>query len=408
MAETKPRVLFVDDEVELLEGLRTSLRRQRRLWEMTFVADGESGLEELSKAEYDVIVSDMRMPRMDGATFLHHARQRHPGAIRLALTGHADDRLSMRAIPVTQQWLAKPCDRERLVGSIGQALAVRALVGDPQLLQAAGGIAALPSAPRLYTHILDITSDPDCALEDVTKVLERDPGMSARVLQLVNSAYFSLPRNVSHVADAVAFLGLETITQLVLAQEVFTCLEPADEVAGLEADGLQAHSVLTGRIGARIAAELDAVSPEDAFTAGILHDVGLLLFATTAPEELRRSLQRSIEEDRPLAEIERSEEGATHAEAGGYLLATWGLPVALVLAVAHHHEPGGLDDLDLTGVTHVASALATEIEVTQRGAGKASALDLDYLARVGVESRLPDWRALAADEAALGAEEGRP
>ncbi len=107
---SKKTVLFVDDELNVLEGLRTRLHRQRSKWEMVFVQSGREALERLAQGDVDVLVTDMRMPEMDGVTLLKRAQEEYPRVVRIVLSGHAELEAALRAIHVAHQFLSKPCE----------------------------------------------------------------------------------------------------------------------------------------------------------------------------------------------------------------------------------------------------------------------------------------------------------
>jgi DNA-binding NtrC family response regulator len=119
------RILFVDDDQDILAGLRNRLRAQRSRWDMVFVQSGYEALEELELASFDVVVSDMRMPLMDGAELLAQVKDRHPDVARIVLSGDAERDAVQRALPIVHQFLTKPCDGNVLRAAIEQVLANR-------------------------------------------------------------------------------------------------------------------------------------------------------------------------------------------------------------------------------------------------------------------------------------------
>jgi DNA-binding NtrC family response regulator len=136
------RILFVDDELQILESLRDSLRKQRSCWEMMFVSSAQAALAELENRPFDIVVSDMQMPVTDGATLLAQIRDRYPRTLRLILSGEADEETILRALPIAHQFLSKPCDPvvlrqtlERLCALLGleDDHAIRAMLGEPRV-----------------------------------------------------------------------------------------------------------------------------------------------------------------------------------------------------------------------------------------------------------------------------------
>jgi HD-like signal output (HDOD) protein len=230
--------------------------------------------------------------------------------------------------------------------------------------------------------------------------VERDVAITAKLLQLVNSAFFCLPYHVTSVRGAVSYLGLDTLKQLVLSIELFRTMQPRQTIAGFSLTGFEEHSHLTARIAARLPAAEPVVAA--GVVASVLHDAGKLVLAAHLPHEFARALEVSRTEQRPLHVVEMEQLGTTHAEIGAYLLGLWGLSGAVVDAVSRHHRPqvpeGGGAGLDALAITHLADGLAHEAGCDKSGevpAAVAELLNHEYLAQLGVAAELPGWRAMA-------------
>lgn len=393
------RILFVDDEPRILDGLRRLLRSQRRTWDMKFVEGPQAALEAMEQEPFDVVVTDMRMPGMDGARLLEVVKERHPRTVRIILSGYADLEASMRSVSVSHQFLVKPCDAEELRRVVDRACSLEAVLQAAVLREAVGAMTHLPPLPRVYQALTVALTQEDIDIEEVGRIVEQDPALTAKILQLVNSSYFGIRREILEVEQATIYLGAMTIRDLVLSFEVFKGFEDAKPVRGFDMDQEQRHSLLAGAIARRILPEKPA--RDQAFLAAMLHDVGRLILATRIPDLAAKVYGE--ERDEPLHEAEEAELGVSHAEIGAYLLGLWGMPYPVVEAVAHHHRParvGQQDSFGLLAATHVASALAHE----QCQGARADDLDLDYLASLGVLERLPEWRSIAEEEAGTKAE----
>jgi HD-like signal output (HDOD) protein/ActR/RegA family two-component response regulator len=390
------RVLFVDDEPQLLEGLRDALRPWRRHWNMTFAPDGPAALEALECEPFDVVVSDMRMPGMDGAELLGEVQRIQPTSVRIVLTGWAEKESVARAANVAHRFLSKPCDVEELVRVVQRSCGVNALVEHEDLRRAAAGTGRLPSVPRLYTELTAMMADPDTTLADVERLVEQDAAMAAKVLQLANSAYFGRSRPVDDVGQAIGYLGLNALKALTLSVEAMAAFAPARRIDGFSIERLQRHSALVARITRRL---LGREHADGAVAAALIHEVGLLVLASREPDYLAEALAQAEAEGRPLAEVERELRGFTHAEVGAHVLGLWGLPHAIVEAVAYHHDPAAAHDPQLDAVTavHVANVLADELEaeLDLERTRPAMTLDMEHLERVGVAEHVPAWRAAA-------------
>jgi HD-like signal output (HDOD) protein/CheY-like chemotaxis protein len=311
---------------------------------MVFVESGIRGLEEMAAAPFDVVVADMRMPGMNGAEFLQIVKMRHPSTVRLVLSGHADADMTLQAESAAHQFLTKPCDPDLLRQVI---LSTTRDSGGPRsdrVLEVIGGIAHLPVLPTIYHEILRLLDSEDASADRLAQVVRRDPGMTANLLKLVNSAYFGLRQRISDPGAAVAFLGLDTLKSLALLHGIF---QQVKEVAPeLNVQLLWTHSFDVAAASRQIAhlEGLDRTTQSDAFTGGLLHDVGLVILASSFRDAYRQIARDMATEPGGLIGAEVRHLGTHHGEVGGYLLNLWGLPEVVVRAVVHHHDPRPSDE----------------------------------------------------------------
>jgi HD-like signal output (HDOD) protein/ActR/RegA family two-component response regulator len=328
------RVLFVDDEPNLLAGLRRMLRFKRDAWEMDFAEGGEQALAKLAERRFDVVVSDMRMPGMDGGQLLAHVRRLYPRTARVILSGHADRAAIISAVGPTQQYLAKPCEVDVLVGVLDRVLSVRDLIVDDDLADLLGGVASLPKPPQIYEEMLAISTDPRSTLEDVVAVIERDMATSAEVLRLVNTAFFGLPSEVSTINRAVSLLGLETIQALAVAGAVFGA--GGSPPPGVDAGQLSERGMQVGTLSRKLATEesWSRQAVGDAFFAGMLYDLGLPVLAGADPEAWAQIRQNPGADLAEQGEVEAEHFGCSVTQAGAYLLGLWGFSEPVVEAIA--------------------------------------------------------------------------
>ena len=252
MSEPRKTILFVDDEANILAGLRRMLRGLRPTMDLHFAESGEQALAVLATQPVDVLVTDMRMPGMDGATLLGIVQERYPQVVRLMLSGQSDRESVLRTVGSVHQFLTKPTTPEQLKEVLTRACALQDLLADADLKALISRLGSLPSLPALYAELQRRLQDPDCALNDVARIIEQDLGMCAKVLQLVNSSFFGLPRTIDSPARAVSLLGLDLVRALVLSAGVFTELRPVGRQV-LRVEELQAHSLDVARCARLIA-----------------------------------------------------------------------------------------------------------------------------------------------------------
>lgn len=391
------RILFVDDEPRVLDGLQRLLRPQRQVWEMTFALGGEAALALLEEQSFDVIVSDMRMPKIDGATLLRHVREHYPHMARIVLSGYTEFDAVLRTVPVAHQYLTKPCDAQQLREVIERVCNVQAILSDGKLRQVAGYLGELPSSPRLYTALTQALASPDTSVAMIADIVEQDVAMSAKCLQLVNSAFFGLARRVTNIRQAVMYLGTNMLRTLVFSVEVFRSFDPSGRLGRRTLAGLESHALATAGIARSLVQ--DKQQSDDAFIGGLLHDVGKLVLASRLPQRFEQIVATAIEKRRPLHEIELEVLGVTHAELGAYLLGLWGLPYQIVEVVAYHHRPDQVPhrSFGVLDAVHVANALANEYGTRAVPAHTVYAeLSTSYLESIGAAEELPNWHTTAA------------
>lgn len=303
---------------------------------MEFVDSGAVAIEHMQTRPYDVIVTDMRMPAMDGAKLLEIVSGRWPQAIRIVLSGYAELEQTVRLVPFAHQYLSKPCQPQQLENVIERCLLLHELLNQPRLRGIVGRIRKLPSLPSIYVALHSIVRDESVTLSDVAKLVSADSALAARVLQIVNSAFFRLSRKISNIEQAVSYLGFQAIRNLALSVEIFSRW-PGGACAALDLDKLQLHAQSV----AAAASAFTSKTPmaDDAMLAGLLHDIGYWILAQECPEDLSKAVELAASSDIPLHAAETRIIGASHAEIGAYLLGIWGLPYSVVEAVAHHHQP---------------------------------------------------------------------
>ncbi len=385
------RVLFVDDDASVLDAFKNILRKRRNEWDMVFVVGGIAALAELEKGPFDVVVTDMRMPGMDGAALLTRVRDTYPATARIVLSGHADRDAIVRALPVTHQFLNKPCDAATLRDVVERTCNLQALLQNDVTRSVTGKLNHLPSPPATYLRLTEAMADPNVSSKAIGAIVEEDPAMSAKILQLVNSAYFGLSRSATSVAQAVTYLGMELLRALTLSAHVFSSGEDAG-LSRATLDDIQRSSLATATVAKRMLKNRELAN--EAFTAGVVHDVGRIVLALAMPQQFHEMGELSATGERTPHELEQELLGVTHAEVGAYLLGVWGLPFSIVEATAFHHQPSNaaLEAPDVLAAVHLADAAVATVSRT-----RDLPVDVPFLERCGLAGELEAWRAAAAE-----------
>lgn len=327
------QVLLVDDDPRVLSGLERMLRPYRARWSILTATDGHVALETMDHVDVDVIVTDMRMPGMDGAELLRRVREAHPDVVRIVLSGQMNGASSIRTASVAHQYLTKPCDAAVLIEVIQRTCDLRTSTYPPALQRALGHISSLPSPGTTITELDRVISSGDIDLEQISDIVSRDPAITAKVLQLVNSAFFGLPHSVGDIRTAITYLGVITLRHLLLATDVFRAFE--DEATFLQRRDLDVLQSRAIAVAAKAADLVESRSDREwAFLAGLVHDVGILALTTCRLEDL--GIDSSLTGSIALRKVEHAL-GVSHPEIGAYLLTIWGVPDTVVQAVADHH-----------------------------------------------------------------------
>ena len=220
------RILFVDDEPNVLSGLQRTLRPMQYQWEMEFVPSGEEALQALGLRPFDAVVTDMRMPGMTGAQLLDIVRDKFPQTIRIVLSGQSERESLVRSISSAHQFLSKPCEPEKLKSVIEGTIALANLLEDEALKKFISRLKCVPSIPTVYQEFTKEMRSADPSAQRLGKIISQDMGMTSKVLQTVNSAGYGIRVEISDPARAVMMLGIDTIQAMLLSLGVFSSFDP--------------------------------------------------------------------------------------------------------------------------------------------------------------------------------------
>lgn len=383
------RILFVDDERPVLDGLRTRLHRLSSKWQMEFVDSGMVAIERMQAQPFDVIVTDLRMPGMDGAKLLENVSSRWPQTVRIVLSGYAELAQTMRLVPFAHQYLSKPCQPRQLESVIERCMLLHDLLNKPELRAIVGRIRKLPSLPHIYTALEGMLKDENATVTEVARVVAEDAAVAARVVQIVNSAFFRLARRITNIEQAVSYLGFTAIRNVAMSVEIFSQW-PGNGSARIDLNKLQAH--VQGVAAAASSLTVKTPLADDTMLAGLLHDIGYWVLAQESAAELNAALELAVATGIPMHAAESQVIGASHAEIGAYLLGIWGLPYSIIEAVAHHHLPQRIahSEFDVLAAVAIGHALAPVDDSSVFGVmlPPDSHIDASYLASVNAPF---DW-----------------
>ena len=391
----RKRILFVDDDPVLVRVYATVLQGESHRWEVRTATSAKLALDMMAAAAFDVVVADLRMPEMSGTDLIAQVHERYPRTSRVVLSGIRDQEEVARCLGATHQFIPKPVNLETLRDTLARVCGLDSFLMDEKLKALVGQFNALPSFPALYLEVMSELAAVEPSVTRIAEVVAKDPGMTAKMLHIVNSAAFGLARKISSPFDAVQYLGTGTVRSLVLSVHVFSCFDR--KVKGFSIDQFEEHALRCATL-ARAIAESQGVEltvAEDTYIAGMLHDVGKLMLASSLPDKFQEAVALAVANQVPLCLAETEVFGAAHAGVGAYLLGLWGLPAPILEAVAFHHAPTS-SDLRTFGplaAVHAADALEGEQSKASRPF-PVSGLDEKYLDALQVVDRVEGWRAL--------------
>ena len=256
---------------------------------------------------------------------------------------------------------------------------------DKKLNQILAKVDSFPAMPGAGTQLLALLEEPDTTVSEIEEILRYDPGLTANILKLANSAYFGIPSKVGSLKQAVILLGLNRLIQLVVASCVSAVMDKAVDGYDLPAGDLWRHSVAVSIAAEALVKDKKKHGSKDVFTPALLHDVGKLVLGSFVREELK-TIKGIAAKGVPFVVAENMILGTDHAEVGALILARWNLPAEVVNTVRWHHDPDSSDASDLQmDVVYLANLLCKTSETRGEAGGNAVELSSAVIDRLGIQ-----------------------
>lgn len=307
---------------------------------------------------FDVVATDLTAAGTDGLQFLSQVVFHQPDCPRIMIASEAD-RVKIAGLLVGHRYFSKPCDIEALASLLLRLASFRDIVCNDKIRRLIGGLGSLPAPPETFLKLEKLLESRSASLQEVGDLVEQDPVLTAKLLQIVNSAHIGAPTRIFSVVAAVQMLGLAMVRILALGLHTFTAYNRRAGKTPPPSE-LWDHSLRVASNARRIARanRFQNATCERAFLAGLLHDVGRIVVYASSPQECREvnELVRRCEVPSVIAEAQRF--AATYADIGAYLLALWGIDeetTAIVQYLDRLEEYDGTDPYALAAV-HVAHA----------------------------------------------------
>ncbi|MFT5924520.1 MAG: HD-like signal output (HDOD) protein [Paraglaciecola sp.] len=368
------KVLFVDDEQFILNALNRALFTTG--WQIKYATSGEQALDILKNFAADFIVSDMRMPGMNGVDLLEKVSQLYPSTVRIILSGHADLDLSVRASYVAHQWFNKPCDLLVLKTEIERINNIRCDIAYEEVRQIVGAVNTLPSVPKTFINIKIMLRTKSVTMKDISSLIAEDPSLCAKVLQVVNSSFIISSNNVTKIEDAVIRLGVEAVSNIVAVAEIYSSIVAVPSVFLQETlqKGLQI---------AKLASKIAEKSDRDiTMLAGILHNIGELILWQLNPEGINVYLENR-KRGQDNTELEQQIFNVDNIQIASYLLHLWHFPYSIIECITLQNKIDKLINYEFGGAVaiYIAKSIINGQEV-----------DEEIISHFGISEQLDQWR----------------
>lgn len=351
-------ILFVDDEINVLNGFRRELYSLRNNWNGYYASSGNEALDILKNTSIDVCVVDFGMPHMNGKELLSRIKKNYPKMIRVLLSGYSNERVTLQTFNLAHQYFTKPCNFNLFKERIESALLLRELIKNEDTLKKLNSENGIPTLPEIYYKLEREINSLNPSIYRIVNIISKDIALTSKIFQLVNSAYFGIPATITDLYQAVNILGLNIIKSLIIYTKVFAILEEKKELKEL-IEPIWNHSILVSKFSQIITYHFTQKNDlaEQAFIAGILHDIGKVILLNLA---IKNNNLLSVENITTATNDLETKEifGATHYEISAYTLALWGFPRSIVEAVLLHHSAPADDNFTITTAVQISHRLA--------------------------------------------------
>lgn len=388
------QVLVIEPQAAEVEVMRARFEELGTAWQCRFTSSASEATAALAEGLIDAVIAPVELPDTSGTAFFERVALGHPKVARIVRQGAEERKSAGKPKGLPPCYLEHKHDASGLLAVLRRAFQLERWMQGEQAKALLLRMENLPAVPSLYARVLAELRSEDPSIEAVGKLVAKDPALTAKMLQLVNSPHFALGRPVSDAVEAVTFLGAERTKALILmaSLSLHGTMTPCE---GFSQDQFWQHSLSVGTLARNItkAQTKDASLADQAFTAGLLHDIGKLLFAANLPREYGPVITTALNEGLAVHEVEVQAFGISHAHLGASLLGTWGLAMPVLEAIAYHHTPAESYDSSFTllAAVHAANVFDHEKKASD-GTAVMPQLCADYVARLHLLEQANQWR----------------
>lgn len=387
------RVLFVDDDAGVLGGLKRALRKFGDDLEIFFATSAQAALQIVERQECDIIVSDVMMPGTDGIALIETIQKLYPKMARILLSGHAEEKLVLRAVKSAHRYIAKPCSPDLLYQAIKQTYAFHQFLRNPKVQLLVVGESEVPLLPESLEELASELEKETPCLEKVANLISTEVGISTKLLQIVNSDFFGLSQPIASIEAAISYLGISTLKSICLTLDLFS--RSNEKIGKSILNDLRKHNLLVAACASQITIAEGAGNElaKETFAAGLLHDIGKVVIATKLPDDYAAIEKLAKNKKIPVWEAEKEVLGCNHSEIGGFILSLRGLPTSMVDVATFHHHPtkSGVDRFGPLAAVHIANCFVRSGVKSDFQHSCPIELDMNFLSKLGLSEKLPDF-----------------
>ncbi len=356
----KKTILIVDAEEQILKALkRVFLQTDYNVYQ---AASGTIALDILDKERIDLIITDIRMPELDGYQLLTKVKAMYPEVIRLVLSGYADEKAIFKLLNanLAKMCIYKPWDNQEMLNIIKHVFELNRILSENSILQIINKIDNLPFVSFIYNDLCVLIEN-DASIVEIEKLLMKDQALSAAILRIVNSAFYNV--KTGSLKKAITYIGLTHIKSIAFTAGI-SYNKALDINLAKSYQLFSKHSLLTNKICNQVYPKLFSKEmPSDSTCVGLLLEIGRVVLMSNFPKQYKKIISLEGIDKRPLYQLEKEILGIAYHEMSSYLLNWWGLPYCLIEATLYHHSPleDNVINKELTSVLHLANYYAAKL-----------------------------------------------
>lgn len=392
------KVAMLDDECRYTNWSK-EVHSSKFSWEFIRFDSKESLLRLLEEQICDAVMIPCTMRAQVDIEFMTRISNIQPNAVRIFLGAEFwNAKNKAKAADIAHRIYPNEVKVEEVGDSLEYQTKLLKVLNRSSLQKYVSKVGCLPTPPKLYTQLTDAVTSEMADLTEISAIVEQSPAVVAQVMKQVNSAFFGFNRTITDLKEAILMLGVRNLRSLVLSSQLNDQFKSNQNWDYFSFEQLNQRSLLVARLSQAICRRAGAnkVTQDQAFLAGLLHDLGILIMASHDAEQYKKILNYSVKKQKPTYLVEKAAFGFFHGEVAGALLALWNLPPQVIEAVMFHHVPHLSKDTSFSPLTavHIADAMLPSVHV-EGDCDLASSLSLRYLDQVGVMEEVPQWRIVA-------------